>query len=156
MRSHSRNAQVFISIPHEPAEFRWPSTAIGRLVLAATMMALAMAAPPAWPNDDPVELTPQGRRIQTGPKGPQRALDGVLLEEPVASRARIGTAIDEKRRSIRARPNQPISVGLMGCPGCTVVLDAIGGLFVDVETSIPRNDRKRSRWPRRSRPLDDP
>ena len=128
------------------------------MAVATTVMVMVavVSASPACRADAP-DGRPWGRQIQTGPKAPQRTLDGALLEERDSSVSRTGLAIDETGRSIRAGPSQPISVGLMGCPGCTVVLGAIGGLFVDVDAYVPPpKGRKRNRRRPGDRIPDDP
>lgn len=34
---------------------------------------------------------------------------------------------------LHARPTQPVSFGLLGCHGCTWTLEALGGIFLDVD-----------------------
>ncbi len=101
--------------------------------LAATLLTVValLAAPTAFAGSETVE--DEGRRTQTGPKGWQAAVDGMPLDEEPTSPAESGYVATKTGRRIHARPTQPVSVGLLGCPGCTWVLGAVGGVFVDVD-----------------------
>ena len=127
MRPNSQESQQSIS----PASRT--SVCIGRHMLAATLITVAVVlnAPIAFAGVETIE--DQGRRTQTGPKGLQVAVDGIPLVEEQTSPTPSGRSVQENGRLLRARPTQPVSVGLLGCPGCTWVLEAIGGVFVDVD-----------------------
>ena len=127
MRPQSQTSQISIS------PLTKTSVCPNHRSLMATVILVSglLFAPTALAGVENIE--DQGRRTQTGPKGPQVAVDGMLLVEPETSPTESGRLVNERGRMLRARPTQPVSVGLLGCPGCTWVLEAIGGVFVDVE-----------------------
>lgn len=127
MRPHSQKSQQSISQPGKT-----PVRASRRLLAATLLSAVAiLSAPTALAGVETIE--DQGRRTQTGPKGLQVAVDGMPLIEERTSPTVSGYSVAEEGRLLRARPTQPVSVGLLGCPGCTWVLEAIGGVFVDAD-----------------------
>lgn len=77
-----------------------------------------------------VTIEADGRRILTPPKQIQTALDGVALLSRQDAPAVSGRTM-RNGRTLRARPTEPVVVGLVGCPGCTETLHAIGGVFVE-------------------------
>jgi len=98
-----------------------------KAIVLALGMALGLSPLPAWSD---VERTEAGRSTRTGPKGLQRALDHLSLEEPGGRSRESGRQI-RNGRLLRAAPTEPISVGIVGCPGCTTLLQAIGGVFIE-------------------------
>jgi len=75
------------------------------------------------------------RRFSTGPKLVQ--IDNMNGEQLTAQAAHV-QVVDQasprepvKRRSFRAAPTEPVSVGLIGCPGCMEILEVVRPVFVD-------------------------
>lgn len=102
------------------------------------VVALALACLPLAATGD-VERNEAGRSARTGPKGPQSRLDGLpvdLLRPPSIRES--GRRIADGRH-LSARPTEDVSVGLVGCPGCAILLQSLGGLFVEIERETPRN-----------------
>ncbi len=127
MRPDSQNFQISISDGHRSCALRARrcviATVIFMTVLLNTTIALA----------DPGRIDAEGRRNQTGPKGPQVELDGIPLVEISEFPTETGYSTEEAGRLLRARPTQPVSVGLVGCPGCTAILGTLGGVLIDVD-----------------------
>lgn len=145
MRTISQNVQISISDLRGTC-----SAAVKRPVLATVILVIAMMnAPAAW--SDTERLDDHGRRSQTGPKGPQAELDGFPIVEVSKSPTETGYSVDDTGRQLRAGPTQPISVGLVGCPGCTVVLEAIGGLYLEVDGHRRRPTSEHGHRPIRSK-----
>lgn len=104
-----------------------------RAALGAALLGLVFAAPPVLAD---VSVDPeQGRQTRTGPKQPTREYNGVLLDEPAAvARTRerpSGRTLDGAGRGVRAEPLLPVSVGIIGCPGCSEAIRDAGGVIVD-------------------------
>jgi len=131
MRPHSQELQH--SIRQKP---RKPTTSSHR-ILAAILLSLVtvLLTPPAYAGTEVIEG--QGRRIQTGPKGIQAAVDGIPLVEEQTAPTASGYSMAEKGRLLSARPAEPVSVGLLGCPGCRWMLEAVGGVFINVDRRGP-------------------
>jgi len=95
-------------------------------------------------------LTEAGRSARTGPKHTQSQLDEIPLDAPPVPSALIpsrAAADRESGRTIRggrqleARPTEAVSVGIVGCPGCTILLEALGGVFIEGDASRSRRHR---------------
>lgn len=101
---------------------------MSRLVArTAACLAISLLAPATLLAD--IEILEGGRRAATGAKLDQSEFNGVpfgAAPQPTP----LGRTIVKGRR-LHARPTHPVSVGLLGCPGCNAVLDRIDGLFVD-------------------------
>ena len=97
--------------------------------LIASLAACAALALPSTAVAD-VSIESQGRFTRTGPKQIQsefngRPIDGAPVERPS------GRTLSTRGRGLRAEPTQRVSVGIIGCPGCTEALEAVGGIVVD-------------------------
>lgn len=104
--------------------------------IALVVAAFALAAAPVAAD---VELAPEGRRTLTNTKLVQAgAVGGTLYESP--GRQAAGRALSTAGRGAHARPTQPVSVGLLGCPGCLEVLERAPALLLD--------HYRRSKWGR--------
>lgn len=139
------------------------------MALIHLVPAAAIAATFPLPAEaDPISQQ-AGRRISTGPKAAQLGFDGTILSPAPAgsgitirneqagrapltasSTYRSGAATITGGRLLRATPNQPFSVGLVGCPGCTALLMATGGILIDFENERVRPQKQNIR-PRRQR-----
>lgn len=84
-----------------------------------------------------------GRRLMTGKKLSQINVLG-LEPAPAPSHAVAalprdpGSQVLSTGRYLRTRPTQPVSVGLIGCPGCFSILEAISPVVVE-RRGIRRN-----------------
>ena len=97
--------------------------------LIASLAACAALALPSVANAD-VSIESQGRFTRTGPKQPHaefngRPIDGAAVGHPS------GRKLAARGRRLHAQPTLRISVGIIGCPGCTEALEAVGGIVVD-------------------------
>lgn len=122
----------------------WRPGAIAKRLAFATIATLLATATSLATAD--VQLDASGRRLSTGPKGPQQGLDESVFgrRDPgsgiVSGLTRSGPTESPSGpvsnlpsgRLVRATPIQPVSVGLVGCPGCTLILGTMGGLFIDL------------------------
>jgi len=82
---------------------------------ALASLGLAMIA---LPSQAGTQLSSEGRRISTGPKSVQQSVDGADLQLIERGRPAPARMLTPKGRSFRAGPTLPVSVGLIGCPGC--------------------------------------
>jgi hypothetical protein len=85
-------------------------------------------------------LTEAGRSSRTGPKGTQSGLDDIPLDAPRSAADRESGRTIRRGRHLAARPTETVSVGIVGCPGCTILLEALGGVFI--ERDAPRSRRR--------------
>ncbi len=85
-------------------------SSIAYIIIALVLIAL--------PSQAGTELSPEGRRIATGPKSIQQSVDGFDLQLIDQSSPAPGRVLSQSGRSLRAGPTQPVSVGIIGCPGC--------------------------------------
>jgi hypothetical protein len=106
---------------------RRPAAIVPYLLFVTLLFALG-----ADPSLADLETFEAGRRFRTPAKLVQSALDGVPLNEPSTQPVEWGLEIYEKVRVYRAYPSQPVSVGLLGCPGCSESLGWLGGIYIDV------------------------
>ena len=98
---------------------------------------LALNAAPAASETG---LTEAGRSSRTGPKHTQSQLDEIPLDAPRAAADRESGRTIRGGRHLQARPTEAVSVGIVGCPGCTILLEALGGVFI--ERDAPRSRRR--------------
>ena len=94
-------------------------------------LALLLLAPNASAD---IEITAEGRSSRTTHKLSQSQLGEIPLDQS-GSTSTVPRASGRQMRSgryLRARPTEDFSVGLMGPPGTTTILDAIGGVFIDL------------------------
>ena len=153
MRPHSQSSglisqsspppRVDSRIPRSrPRASRSPSL-IG-LSLSLSLFAVLLA--PSGPASADVELVDDGRHSRTGPKSEQATLDGIQLLEAQTAPPPSGHSIQIGGRLLTAKPTQPVSVGLLGCPGCMEVLLGVGGVYLEVEEGrMPAKERHRRR-----------
>ncbi len=123
-----------------PRAHRW-----GASIALAALLALG----PALPAPADVKVVRDGRRARTGPKLPQSALDGIPLRDPADAPRESGRELRIRGRKLHSKPSEEISVGLLGCPGCTTVLGALGGIYLDIglrDRRGPRDERPRFEW----------
>ena len=146
MRPHSPKSQISISPPTRTTVH--PT----RRILTAMLLIMATLAwgTTTWAGVEIVQ--DKGRRIQTGPKGPQIVIDGITLHPDPATQAWSGYESTERGRMRHARPTQSVSVGLLGCPGCTWTLEALGGIFPDVDEGGRFTERRNRPDRRRGEP----
>ena len=97
--------------------------------LIASLAACAALALPSMAAAD-VSIESQGRFTRTGPKQPQSEFNGRQIDGPVQERPS-GRTLSTRGRHLHAQPTLRVSVGIIGCPGCTEALEAIGGVVVD-------------------------
>ena len=120
---------------------RAPAPRRNRRFLAAYLGlvgALSLALSSA-PQAD-VTIGEEGRQTRTRAKQVQASIDGYPLDlayrtpigaVPGADTRPSGRAMRSNGRYLSARPTGPFTVGLMGCPGCLQMLEALGGVWVD-------------------------
>lgn len=110
-------------------------------VAASLPLLLMLGAPPAASETG---LTEAGRSSRTGPKSTQSQLDGIPLDSPRSVADRASGRTIRGGRHLEARPTEAISVGIVGCPGCTILLEALGGVFIerDATRHAPRSRRR--------------
>ena len=96
--------------------------------ITCLLLTLVLTALPASAD---FEITNEGRSARTGPKGTQSRLGEIPLDSPRVLPAESGRQM-RGGRHLRAHPNQDVSVGLIGPPGTTTILEAIGGVFIDI------------------------
>ncbi len=85
-----------------------------------------------------------GRRIATGSKGEQVSICGRAIEiAPVVGVAPVGRSLLPQGRLLRAAPTQPVSVGIIGSPGCLLILESVGGIFIESRWGSGRTGRHR-------------
>ena len=107
--------------------------------LIASLSTCAALALPSTAAAD-VSIETQGRFTRTGPKQVQsefngRPIDGAAEERPS------GRTLSPRGRRLHAQPTQRVSVGIIGCPGCTEALEAVGGVVVDGRRMKARRPR---------------
>lgn len=111
--------------------------------LIASLAASAALALPSVASAD-VSIESQGRFTRTGPKQPQSEFNGRPLEGAPVERPS-GRTLTARGRRLHAQPTQRVSVGIIGCPGCTEALEAAGGIVVDGRGARFRTRRDRRR-----------
>lgn len=107
-------------------------------VAASLLLSLVLGVPPAASETG---VTEAGRSSRTGLKGTQSRLDEIPLDAPLhtprpAADRESGRTI-RGGRHLQASPTEAVSVGIVGCPGCTILLEALGGVFI--ERDAPRS-----------------
>ncbi len=103
------------------------------------LLALGVLAVGAQPAASETGRTEAGRSARTGPKGTQSRLDAIALDAPRSAADRRSGRTIRSGRHLRAHPTEEISVGIVGCPGCTILLEALGGVFIEREPPRPRH-----------------
>jgi len=106
----------------------------------SALLLLLLAAPPAASETG---LTEAGRSSRTGPKLTQSQLDEIPLDAPLhtprpAADRESGRTL-RGGRHLQARPTEAVSVGIVGCPGCTILLEALGGVFIERDATRSRH-----------------
>ena len=101
--------------------------------LCGAALALGLAPAPAQAD---VSREEAGRATRTGPKQPQREYNGVLID-PTAAEQRLtprasGRRLSTAGRGVRSEPTLRVSVGVVGCPGCS---EALGQVLLIHRTS---------------------
>ena len=109
-------------------------------LLLLTLLALGVLALGATPAASETERTDAGRSARTGPKSTQSRLDEIALDIPRSAADRETGRTIRSGRHLQARPTEEVSVGIVGCPGCTILLEALGGVFI--ERDAPRSGRR--------------
>ena len=112
------------------------ASALGR-DLAVLLVSVALFAQPVSAG---VDLLETGRRTRTAEKLPMTSerqasptdpssLQSTVQRQP---RPRSGLTWDRRQRRIHAYPRLPVSVGLVGCPGCPRDEALLRGIFLDL------------------------
>ena len=102
---------------------------------ACLAICTALLAAPFAGADVGVEA--EGRSTRTGPKQIQSEFNGRPVEAPAVERPS-GRTLGPAGRKLRSEPTQRVSVGIIGCPGCTA---ALGGVIVDARDPGTRSER---------------
>lgn len=118
------------------------SSSQAQVAATALTIALLLGVAPAVAD---VSIQSEGRQTRTGPKQPQSEFNGVLLLDvsPDALDRPSGRRLTATGRSLRSQPTLRVSVGIIGCPGCTEALRSLGGILVDERGANPRGYRLR-------------
>lgn len=138
---------------------RMQAPTLGMMVIVACGLSLIAAVCMAETNQDE-----RGRRVRTRAKGVQLGAQAIAARSdqrssgitigleygvaPAPTDRLDAPSIEARGRLIVSTPRQPVSVGLVGCDGCSLDANGIGPIFLTVPKSRHRGD-PRIRRPRR-------
>lgn len=99
-----------------------------RMLCAALSVCATVALPLAASAE--VGIEPEGRSTRTRAKQIQSEFNGRIVHLDEQDR-RSGRTLGPAGRGLSSEPKQRVSVGIVGCPGCSEALEALGGVVVD-------------------------